>query len=293
MNLEALNVKKLLYFSDLAATGSFSKSAKRLGIAQPALSISMRKLEEEVGLKLINRAERRMTLTSDGAVLLKYARLIMAQLEEANRELSELKGLESGVVHLGASAMLSSYLLAPKLIAFKQQYPGIRLRLTEAGTDTLEQMVINGELDLALVRHEPDHEQIRHAEKLEEQIVALLPTHHHLAQKVAISVEDFSAQPLVLFRKGYFLRESIEARARQTKRTLDIRFETNLIELMKKLVLAEVGLSTCLDMIIDNDSRLCTRPFDPPIPLNLAWGWRKNHYLSQASQAFLTFWRSN
>lgn len=292
MNLEALNVKKLMYFSDLAATGSFSKSAKRLGIAQPALSISMRKLEEEVGLKLINRAERRMLLTSDGEVLLKYARLIMAQLEEANRELSELKGLESGVVHLGASAMLSSYLLAPKLIAFKQKYPGIRLRLTEAGTDTLEQMVMNGELDLALVRYEPEHEHIRHADKLAEQIVALLPTHHHLAEKEAITVEAFCKQPLVLFRKGYFLRESIESRARQAKRSLDIRFETNLIELMKKLVMAEVGLSTCLDMIIENDSRLCTRPFDPPIPLNLAWGWRKNHYLSQASQAFLEFWKA-
>ena len=72
------SIKRLEYFSDIAISGSFSKSAQRLGIAQPALSIAIKKLEEETGLKLINRGNRTMTLTSDGKVMLKHAHQILA-----------------------------------------------------------------------------------------------------------------------------------------------------------------------------------------------------------------------
>lgn len=284
------SISRLRYFNDLAITGSFSKSARRLGIAQPALSIAIRKLEEETGLKLIDRADRRMTLTRDGEVLLRHTRGILDSLTDATRELQERRGLESGEVKIGASAMLSTYYLPRFLLLFRKRYPGIRLTLVEAGTDTQEQMIINGELDLALLRCDRPHDQIRYSSKLEEQVVACLPTHHHLAEQESIDIERFCQQPLVLFRQGYFLRESVEQRARQAGAELDVRVETNLVELLKQLVLAEEGIATCLAMIVRNEPRLTTRPFNPPIPLNLAWGWKKNHYLSQAGQAFLSFY---
>lgn len=283
------SIKRLKYFNDIALTGSFSKSAQRLGIAQPALSIAIKKLEDETGLKLINRSDRQMVLTADGQVLLKHARSILAELEDAGRELSDLQGLKRGDIHVGASSMISTYLLPSRLIAFNRAYPGIRIRLVEAGTDTLERMVIDGELDLALLRSEHPHEQIRYTANLSEQVVACLPVDHPLAERPSLSLEAFCAQPLVMFREGYFLRESVERRARQAGLDLDVRFETNLVELLKHLVVNEVGIATCLSMIVTNECRLCTRPFDPPIPLEMAWGWKRNHYLSRASQAFLSF----
>lgn len=281
------SISRLKYFNDLAITGSFSKSAQRLGIAQPALSIAIKKLEEETGLKLINRADRRMSLTSDGQVLLKHVRSILEGLEDAVHELAELQGLESGEVNIGASAMLSTYYLPRYLFRFKKRYPGIRVRLVEGGTDTLEQWVVNGDLDLALLRSEQPHDQIRYASQLSEQVVACMPTQHPLAERESIDIETFCRQPAVLFRKGYFLRESIEQRARANGLSLDVQFETNLVELLKNLVMNEMGIATCLSMIVDDEPSLTCRPFDPPIPLELAWGWKKNHYLSKASQAFL------
>ncbi|MEX0623354.1 MAG: LysR family transcriptional regulator [Saccharospirillum sp.] len=283
------SISRLRYFNDIAITGSFSRSARRLGIAQPALSIAIKKLEEETGLKLINRADRRMTLTSDGEVLLTHVRRILEGLTDATRELTELQGLEQGEVKLGASAMLSTYYLPAYLFAFKKAYPGIRIRLYEAGTDTLEQMVINGELDLALIRSEKPHDQIRYASQLSEQVVACMPKHHHLAERESITIEAFCQQPTVMFRSGYYLRDSVEQRARAQGLSLNVQFETNLVNLLMNLVKNEMGLATCLSMIVENEPLLCTRPFDPPIPLELAWGWKKNHYLSKASQAFLGF----
>lgn len=287
MKFNSLN--RLKYFDDLAITGSFSRSAQRLGIAQPALSIAIRKLEEETGLKLINRADRKMTLTSDGRTLLKHVRTILSNINEASRELTELKSLDSGEVNIGASAMLSTYYLPQWLLAFKKQHPGILIRLHEAGTSDLEEKVIAGELDLALIQASNENSAIRYRAHMSEQVVACLPVFHHLAEKSALTIEEFCKQPVVMFRKGYYLRDAIETRAKDTNLSLDLQFETNLVDLLKQLVSQEVGIATCLKMILTDDPMLCTRPFDPPIELDLAWAWKKNHYLSKASQALLNF----
>ncbi|MBU2863262.1 LysR family transcriptional regulator [Reinekea forsetii] len=288
MNLNSIS--RLKYFVDIAQSGSFSKSARNLGIAQPALSIAIKTLEEETGLKLINRSNRTMSLTSDGNVLLKHAQNILKNLSEASHELSELRGLEKGEINIGASSMLSTYFLPGVLIKFKQAYPGIRVRLYEAGTKTLENKVISGELDIALLQSSPENADIRYTATLSEQVVACLPIDHHLANKKAISVDQFSDYPLVMFREDYYLRDSIELSAQQEKKKLNIQFETNLIELLKKLVREQVGIATCLSMIVENEPDLCTVPFNPPIPLELSWGWKMNHYLSKAAQAFLKFY---
>ncbi|MFQ3282301.1 LysR family transcriptional regulator [Reinekea sp.] len=284
------SITRLRYFNDIAITGSFSKSAERLGIAQPALSIAIKKLEEETGLKLINRNNRAMSLTSDGKVLLKHVHQILENLADAGRELTELQGLEKGIINIGAPAMISTYFLPAILLGFKSAYPGIRIRLVEGGTQTLEQMVCAGKLDLALLQHDEDNNDIRFATKLSDQVLVCVPVDHQLAEKTSITIEEFSQHPLVMFREGYFLRDSVETRARNAKVSLDIQFETNLIGLLMRLVRDEVGVATCLAMIVENEPLLCVRSFDPPIHLDMAWGWKRNQYLSKAAQVFLTFY---
>ena len=125
-----MDIKRLHYFTVLAETRNFTRAAEQLDIAQSALSISMKKLETQLGLKLINRLERRMSLTADGEVLLKHARQILENVEQAEKELQELKGLTSGVINFGVSAMLGSYFLPEALARLKQTYPGFRLMST-------------------------------------------------------------------------------------------------------------------------------------------------------------------
>ncbi len=284
-----MDVRRLRYFCELARVGNYTQAASRLKIAQPALSMAMQKLEEEVGLKLINRAERQMTLTSDGQVLLRHAERILETIRQAERELEELKGVETGVVQFGASSMLSSYYLPRVMVAFKQRYPGVRINLIEAGTASLQQMLIDGQLDMALVRTDRIAEQLRYVELLEEEIMACVPRSHPFAQRQEITLDEFCAEPLVLFRDGYFLREAISQHSQKRQQPLDIRFETNLIELLKSLVRHGTGISTGLSMILEGESELVAVPFAPRIPLYLGLGWKKNHYLSKASRAFLAF----
>ncbi|KHT46096.1 LysR family transcriptional regulator [Vibrio sinaloensis] len=284
-----MDLKRLHYFNQLAKTGNFTKAADQLGIAQSALSTSIKKLEQQLGLKLVNRTERQMSLTAEGQVLLRHAKIILEDVEQAEKELQELKGLTSGVIKFGAPAMLASYFLPDALEQFKKAYPGIQINIHEAGTATLAQMLVNGELDLALIRGDREHEQIRQSLLAQDQIAACVPISHPFAKRSAITLDEFCQQPLVLFKNGYFLRETVNSYCQQNKLTPQVHFETNLPELLKSMVRRQVGIGTCLPILVADDPELKAIPFDPPIPLQLGIGWKSSHYLSTAAKAFVDF----
>lgn len=284
-----MNLKRLDYFCQLAKVGNFTRAAHKIGIAQPALSIAMRKLEQELGIKLINRAEKNDLLTSEGKVLFESATELLAQAKQVELELQELKDLRRGTIRVGISTMMASYYLADAILAFKQLYPNIKIQLIDQGTAALKQMLANGELDLALLRDVHEGMDLRYVGIIKEQMVAGVCAQHPFARQDSISLAQFCAEPLVLFHEGYFLREAVSQYSKQQHIGLDIRMETNLIELQKKLVKNDIGITTCLSMILQDDPELVAVPFKPAIVLKLGLAWKKNHYLSRASKVFIDF----
>ena len=284
-----MNLKRLSYFCQLAKSGNFTRAANVIGIAQPALSISIRKLEEELGLKLINRAEKNDLLTSEGKVLFDSATKLLAQAQLVELELQELKDLSRGTVKVGISAMMGSYYLTDAILAFKQQYPDITIQLIDQGTATLEMMLSNGELDIALLRDVHEGSHLRYVGVIQEQMVVGVAASHAFASLSAVSLAQFCSQSLVLFHEGYFLREAVSQYSKTHQLSLDIKMETNLIELQKTLVKNNIGITTCLPKVLGDQPELVAVPFAPPIVLNLGLAWKKNHYLSIASKAFIDF----
>ncbi|MBL4765447.1 MAG: LysR family transcriptional regulator [Colwellia sp.] len=284
-----MNLKRLEYFCQLAITGNFTRAANIIGIAQPALTITIQKLEQEVGLKLINRAEKNAILTTEGQVLYKLATQLLTQAKQVELELEELKDLERGTIRFGVSAMMGSYYFPKVLTAFKQEYPYIKIHLVDQGTAALEKMLLNSELDLALVRGDLENPQLRYTELIDEEIVAGMVKTHPLAKEKTLSLAQFCQQPLVLFHQGYFLREVVSQYAKKNHLALDIRMETNLIELQKSLVRNEVGITTCLSRILQDEQQMTSIPFEPKIEFKLSLAWKKSHYLSKASKAFVSY----
>jgi DNA-binding transcriptional LysR family regulator len=284
-----MNLKRLEYFCQLAVLGNFTRAARAVGIAQPALTVAIQKLEQEVGLKLINRADKNSLLTAEGEVLYKLGTQLLSQAEQIELELEGLKELERGTIRFGVSAMIGSYYFPKILTEFQRKYPKIKVHLVDQGTAALEKMLLNSELDLALVRGDLENPQLRYTELINEEVVAGMVSSHHLATEQTISLAQFCQQPLVLFHEGYFLREAVSQYAKKYHLSLDIRMETNLIELQKSLVRNEVGITTCLSRILENEKQMTSTPFDPKIEFKLSLAWKKNHYLSKASKVFMTY----
>jgi len=284
-----MNLKRLEYFSQLAVLGNFTRAAEKIGIAQPALTIAMQKLEQEVGLKLINRAEKNALLTAEGKVLFKLATQLLNQAKQVELEIKELKDLDRGTIRFGVSAMMGSYYFPKVLSQFKQKYPNIKIQLIDQGTAALERMLLNGELDLALIRGDLENPQLRYTELINEEVVAGMVSTHPLAAKSTLSLAEFCQEPLVLFHLGYFLREVVSQYAKKHQLSLDIRMETNLTELQKSLVQNEIGITTCLSRILAAEPQMTSVSFSPKIAFKLSLAWKKSHYVSQASKAFMRY----
>ena len=284
-----MNLKRLEYFCQLAVIGNFTQAANKIGIAQPALTISIQKLEQETGLKLINRAEKNAVLTAEGEVLFTMAKQLLSQTKQMQLALQELKDLDRGTIRFGVSAMMGSYFFPQVLTSFKQKYPNIKVQVIDQGTATLEQMLLHGELDLALIRGDIENVNLRYTELISEEVVAGMSNKHPLANNKTITMAQFCQQPLVLSHEGYFLREVVGRYAKKNHLQLNIQMETNLIELQKSLVCNEVGITTCLSRILANQQQMTVVPFEPKIEFKLSLAWKKNHYLSKASQAFMAY----
>ncbi|MCW8833116.1 MAG: LysR family transcriptional regulator, partial [Colwellia sp.] len=271
-----MNLKRLEHFCQLAQIGNFTRAANKVGIAQPALTISIQKLEQETGLKLINRAEKNTLLTAEGEVLFKLASQLLNQAQQVKLELEELKELERGTISFGVSAMMGSYYFPKVLTAFKQKYPKIKIHLVDQGTAALEKMLLNGDLDIALVRGDIENPQLRYTKLIHEEVIAGIATTNPLANQQTVSLAQFCQQPLVLFHEGYFLREVVSQYSTKNHLPLDIRMETNLIELQKSLVRNEVGITTCLSRILKDEAEMVSVPFEPKIEFILSLAWKKN-----------------
>lgn len=284
-----MNLKRLSYFCQLVSIGNFTRAAEQIGIAQPALSISIKTLEKELGHKLINRADKNALLTAEGKVLYESATKLLAQAKQVELELQEMKDLSRGTIRLGVSAMMGSYYFPKVLTAFKKKYPQIKIVLLDHGTSTLEKMLLNGDLDIAVIRADQENPQLRYASFIEEEIVVGMSSDHVLAKHKTITLEEFCQQPLVLFHEDYFLREAVSQYSNKHQISLDIRMETNLIELQKSLVKDKVGITTCLSMILKGESELVSLSFEPKIALKLGLAWKHTRYLSQASSVLIDF----
>ena len=284
-----MDTKQLRYFQRVAHCQSFSRAAEQLHIAQPAISMSIRKLEESLDLTLFHRGDRHIRLTDEGERLLVHANTILSNLASAELEMRELKGLKQGKVRIGISSMLGSYYFPPILLAFKRRYPNLDLEVIEGGTWNLQKMIEAGQLDMGVVVSEFVTPSLETAVFLREPMLVTMSKHHTLAQQTSVTYDEFFKEELVMFKQGYFHRNVVDRLANQIGAKPHIGFETNLVPLIKSVVKQGYGISTLLGMAVADESDLVSLPFAEPIWLDLAIAWNKDRYLSQANRAFIDF----
>lgn len=284
-----IEIKPLRYFLCVAQELSFTRAAEQLHIAQPAISMAIKKLEQELGVDLFHRQDRKISLTDEGKVLQEHAQRVMQTVSEAQLAIEELRGLEKGEVRVGIPSMLGSYYFPPILMAFRHQHPNLTLQVIEGGTWKLQQMLEAGEIDLSVIVAEAPSEQLETRALLKEQMLVTAHKEHHFASLKSVSPKQFFAEELVMFKEGYFHRRVIDRLASDEGIHPNIGFETNLIPLIKSIVKQGFGVSTLLGMVIEDSDELITRPFNKPVWLDINIAWRKEGYLSKANQAFLNF----
>lgn len=206
-----MQLSQLAYFVAVAEEGSFTRAAERVGVAQPSLSQQVKALETDLGALLVHRARGKVGLTASGETLLPVARRMLADAETARRQIHELAELGRGRVRLGATPSLCTGLLPAVLADYRERYPGIDIVVHEGGSRVLQEELLQGGLDLALVidARLGDDPELAAVPVLTEHLVVI--SRHGdpgPARRGRMRIRDLKDVPLVMFRAGYDLRET-------------------------------------------------------------------------------------
>lgn len=260
-----MDIKTLRCFSSVARHRSFTRAAEQLNLAQPAVSMAIKRLEQQLSLSLFHRKERKISLTDEGNRLLLHADKILQAVNDAELEMQELTGLTNGEVRVGIPSMLGSYYFPPFLMGFRHRYPGLRLSVVEGGTARIQELLEQGELDIGIIVDELKPDSLEGEVFLQEQMLVCVSQDHPLSQKQSISYQEFFAEELVVFKEGFFHRQVTEQIARKLQLTPKISFETNLIPLIQAIVRQGFGISALLNRAIDDAGDLVGIPFTEPL----------------------------
>ncbi|GAA2917475.1 LysR substrate-binding domain-containing protein [Streptomyces thioluteus] len=203
-----MQLQQLRYFATVAELRHFTRAAEALHVAQPSLSQQIRALERELGADLFHRARGNITLTDAGEALLPLARRILADTDTARREAQEVAQLRRGRVRLGAPPSLCASLVPDVLRAYHARFPGIELFIDEGGSQDLVRSLAAGGLDLALIITPlgVGAPALETTELLREDLVVVSAPSVPMPRR-RMRVEDLRGLPMVMFRRGYDLRE--------------------------------------------------------------------------------------
>lgn len=288
-----MDLRQFRVFVEVARLGSFTRAAEQLRIAQPAVSISIRKLEEELDVTLFNRQEKNVSLTTEGETLLTHANRIMEDFAAAEAEMAELRGLTKGEVRIGIPPMMSSYYFPLIIKNFRQRYPNLKLSVRGEGAASIQRLITRGEIDMGVIAGQKIPEGLEWQHFLREEIVACVPPDHPLAGRESVTLEEFLQEPQILFKEGYYMRELIDELVEERDLSPQFVFETNLFSLVRSLIKQRLGVSTFLRMVVTGDDELAAVSFDPPLYIDLVIAWKANRYLSRANRAFIDFLLEN
>jgi DNA-binding transcriptional LysR family regulator len=285
-----VQVQQLRYFLAVAEVRHFTRAARGLRVTQPSLSKQLTALERELGAPLISRARGNITLTPAGEALLPLARRILADVDTARREVQDLTGLRRGRVRAGATPSLLGSLLADALGRFHREYPGIELHVTQGGSRDLVGALAHGELDLAVIvlplqTGDPALETLP---LLGEELMVAAPAGAPPPlRRGRVHIADLRGHPLVMFRRGYDLREATIGAWRQAEVEPRFAVEGGEMDAVLRFVEAGLGLAVVPSLVLPGRPGLAGFPLTGPgLQRTVGLARRKDVQSTHAAQAF-------
>jgi LysR family transcriptional regulator, low CO2-responsive transcriptional regulator len=238
-----MEMAQLEYFLRVVEEGSFSKAADRVFRTQPAVSIAVRRLEEEVGVALLDRTQKSPTLTEAGQIVYDYAQRILSLREEIATSVAELQSLQRGRVRIGANESTSLYLLPDIIMTFTQQYPQVKVEIYRHVSERLPREVLDRNVDFALTATEPQDRDLEAFPVLKDELILIMSPRHPLASRQSVSIKELGKESFVAHnvKTGSRLKV-IEAFARHHT-PLNITLELATIETIKRFVQRRIGLA--------------------------------------------------
>ncbi|MCW8847486.1 MAG: LysR substrate-binding domain-containing protein [Sedimenticola sp.] len=285
-------VRQLKVFEAVATHLSFTRAADELYLSQPAVSMQIKQLEENVGLPLFEKLGKKIHLTEAGRELHTYGKAIFRQLEEMEEVMEAQKGLSRGRLDIAVASTVNYF--APRALgAFSRHYPGVRLSLSVNNRKELMRMLEQNEKDLVLMGQPPEVLDLEFEEFMDNPLVVIAPPDHPLVGKPAIPLKKLAQETFLMREPGSGTRLALERFFQEKELELICGMEMNGGEAIKQAVRAGLGLAVVSAHTIELEletQRLVTLDV-AGFPLLKKWFMvhRRGKRLSPSAKAFHDF----
>jgi len=248
----AMELHSLQVFLTVATEHSFSRAAEKLLRTQPAISLALQRLEQELGERLIDRSGKDLILTDAGRVVLDFARRFESLRQEMDNSLAELKDNSSGRLIIGANESTTLYLLH-HIERYRELYPKVKVQVRRSFSSKIPNELIDGNLELGVISYDPGDERLRSKVIYTDALTFVCSPRHRLADRKTVSITELGSENFVAHNVVSPYREVVlrEFQSHKVRLTMDVEMPT--IESIRWFVQQNLGVAFLPRMCVEQD----------------------------------------
>lgn len=291
-----MEIRSLQVFLSVAKHLNFTRAGEEVNLSQPSVSVRIRQLETELGVKLFEQLGKRVGLTEAGSLLIPHARRVIAAIEDAKHAIDELQGLERGSLRIGASTTPGMYLIPKTIAQFKTRYPRIEIQLGINDTRQIEDGVVRNQFDFGFVGGHLAGDEVEVDPWLTDQLVLIVAPTHALARKKSVRPEALRDEKFILREQGSATRATIVKHLEQSNLPVESVMEMENPESIKKAVQNGLGIAFisvfAVEAELKAESLVAVQLRGIDIRRELKIVYRKDKHLGRAAKTFISMAQS-
>lgn len=286
-----MEVRDLQVFMSVAKHLNYTRAGEEVHLSQPSVSVRIKQLEAELGVKLFDQLGKKVVLTEAGQLLVPYANRVITAIGDAEHAIKDLQGLQRGSLRIGASTTPGMYIIPRTIARFKQLYPQIDLHLGIKDTREIEEGVIRNEFDFGFVGGHLAGDQVDVLPWLTDELVLILPPTHKLVRKKIVKRDDLAKERFIGRESGSATRATVASQLKEWASQLETVMEMENPESLKKAVQSGLGVAFISKFAVETELKARTlatvRIAKLTISRELKIVYRKDKHLSRAARAFI------
>ena len=289
-----MELRQLEYFCNVGTFENFTRAAQNLHVSQPSVTKAIKTLEAELQLTLIDRTQKKISLTAEGKACLKHAQQIMQDVEEATQSMQKFKIGKENTIKFGLPPMIEAYLFPDLFIKFRAAYPKIELDIQEYG-DSAEicQKLKDGILDFGIIITPANFKHKLSIKLLSDKYSLCLPKNHKLAKSSKVSFSDLKDEKFILQQDGTYQHRKICENCAKCGYSPNILLCTSQLKTIKQLVTNEAGISLLPNFVLNAETDFCRKDISPPMNFDVSLAWGKSKVLPNNYNKFIEFVKSS
>lgn len=246
-----MNIRHLRIFITVADCGKMSTAAEKLFISQPSVSQAIKEIEDYYSVKLFERLSKKLYITENGELLLKYARYIVKSFDEME---SDLKNVGQSIsLRIGATITVGTCMLNKIISRYEKENKDITTKVVVNNTNVIEKMILNSELDIGIVEGRIDNNDIIKIPIYNDELVLVSGKNHDFYYKKEISIKELVGQNIISREEGSGARDSFRRILDEYNIEVNLKWSSTNTEAIKNAVIAGQGLAVLSTLIIENE----------------------------------------